>query len=61
MLLDMAMLVVILTLFDKNFINMGYHEIAGILLIGLMVIHNVVNIKTFLSMGKNFKKIPLRF
>lgn len=61
MLLDMAMLVVILTLFDKNFINMRYHEIAGLLLIGLMVIHNVVNIKTFLSMGKNFKKIPLRF
>lgn len=61
MLLDIIMVVVILTLFDKNFISMRYHEIAGLLLIGSMVIHNVVNIKTFLGMGKNFKKMPLRF
>ena len=31
MLLDIIMVVVILTLFDKNFISMRYHEIAGLL------------------------------
>lgn len=37
------MLVVILTLFDKSFIGMGYHELAGLTLIGIMAIHNVFN------------------
>lgn len=37
------MLVVILTLFDKSFIGMGYHEIAGLTLVGIMAIHNVFN------------------
>lgn len=61
MLLDIIMTIVILTLFDKNFISMRYHEIVGLVLIGSMVIHNIVNIKIFLGMGKNFKKMPLRF
>ncbi len=43
MLLDIIMVVVILTLFDKSFIGMGYHEIAGLTLIGIMAIHNVFN------------------
>lgn len=58
-LLDIIMLLMMLTLFSKQFISMKYHEIAGLVLIAVIIIHIVVNIKTVTAMCKKFIKIPL--
>ena len=59
--LDVIMLIVTVTLFDKSFISLHYHEVAGLVLIGIMALHNIVNIKAFVGMGKYFKQMPRRF
>lgn len=56
--LDIIMFLAALTLFDKQLVSMHYHEIAGLVLTGLLVIHIAVNIKTVVGMTKKFIKIP---
>lgn len=56
--LDVIMLLMALTLFSKQFISMQYHEIAGLVLIAIIIVHIAVNIKIALAMGKNFARIP---
>lgn len=46
------------TLFSKQLISMQYHEVAGLILIGLVVVHIVINIKTASAMCKKFLKDP---
>ena len=57
--LDIIMLLASITLYSKQFISMNYHEIAGLVLIGLVIVHIVINIKTILAMTKKFMKVPL--
>ena len=57
--LDVLMLLLTLTLFSKQLISMNYHEVAGLLLIGIIVLHICVNIKTVVAMSKKFIKVPL--
>ncbi len=56
--LDVLMLLLTLTLFSKQLISMQYHEIAGLILIALIIVHIVINIRTAKAMCKNFKKVP---
>ncbi len=58
-LLDIIMLLAVLTLFNKKLISMKYHEVVGLILIAIIVIHIVLNIKTIFAMCKNFRKIPI--
>ena len=57
--LDVIMLLASITLYSKHFISMDYHEIAGLILIGLVIVHIVINIKTIMAMTKKFMKVPL--
>lgn len=57
--LDIIMLLMTLTLFNKQFISMKYHEIAGLVLIAVVIVHIIVNIKTITAMCKKFIKVPL--
>lgn len=57
--LDVIMLLASITLYSKQFISMKYHEIAGLVLIGLVIVHIVINIKTIIAMTKKFIKVPL--
>ncbi|MGN0178733.1 MAG: DUF4405 domain-containing protein [Monoglobaceae bacterium] len=56
--LDIVMFLAALTLFSKQFISMEYHEIAGLVLTGLFIIHIAVNFKTMVGMAKKFIRIP---
>ena len=57
--LDVIMLLASITLFSKHFISMNYHEIAGLVLIGLVIVHIAINIKTIVALTKKFMKVPL--
>ena len=56
--LDILMLLVVLTLFNKQLISMKYHEVAGIVLLALMILHIAVNIRIAAAMCKKFLKVP---
>lgn len=56
--LDVIMLIMMLTLFDKQFISMAYHEIAGLILLALIIVHIALNIKTAAAMCKKFLRVP---
>lgn len=58
MILDIIMFLMMLTLFSKQLIGMQYHEVAGLILIALIIIHIAVNIRTAADMCKKFIKIP---
>lgn len=52
--LDIIMLVLLVLMFKKNVISMSFHEIGGLALIGLFVIHNFVNIKWIKAVFRSF-------
>lgn len=56
--LDVVMLLMTLTLFSKRLISMKYHEIAGLVLIALILVHIAVNIRTVKAMCEKFIKVP---
>lgn len=56
--LDIVMLLTVLTLFSKQLFGMQYHEIAGIILLVLMIVHIAVNLKIASAMGKSFARLP---
>ena len=56
--LDILMTVMMLTLYSKRFISMQYHEIAGIVLIIVVLTHIIINAKTAWAMCKKFLKVP---
>lgn len=51
-LLDILLILVLITLYSKNVISLEYHEIAGLAILGLFVIHLVFNRKWFTTMLK---------
>lgn len=56
--LDIIMLLMMLTLFSKRLISMQYHEIAGLVLIAIVIVHIAVNIGIARAMCRSFIKIP---
>ena len=56
--LDIIMLIMVITFFNKNLISLKYHEIAGLILIAIMILHIALNVKVIISMYKKFKKVP---
>lgn len=56
--LDIIMLLLVITFFDKSLISLAYHEIAGLILIGLFLVHIIINIKTISVLCKRFEIIP---
>ncbi len=55
--LDSLLLIALLTLFRKNIISMAYHEIAGLGIIAVFVIHHLINRKWIGTItGKLFSK-----
>lgn len=60
--LDIIMAIMLFSMYNKKTVSMEYHEIGGLFLIGLFIIHNVVNwswIKN-ISLRLTDKKLPLR-
>ena len=51
-LLDILLIIVLITLYSKNVISLMYHEVAGLAILGLFVIHLVFNRKWFTTMLK---------
>ena len=52
--LDAIMLILLVLMFKKQIISMQFHEIGGLALIGLFVIHHVVNVRWIGSATKRF-------
>lgn len=59
LILDIILLLMMITFFNKNLISMQYHEIAGLIMIGLVIVHIAINTKMITAMCKNFIRIPL--
>lgn len=57
--LDIILFLMSLTIFSKQLISMRYHEIAGLLMIVLIILHIALNIKTVKGMCKKFIKVPV--
>lgn len=56
--LDIIMLLLSVTFFNKSLISLSYHEIAGLILIGIFVLHIVINLKAISVMCRKFVKVP---
>lgn len=56
--LDIIMLLLTITFFDKSLISLAYHEIAGLVLIGLLLVHIMLNIRIISALCKRFEIIP---
>ena len=52
--LDMVMLVLLVLMYKKQVISLEFHEIGGLALIGLFVIHHLVNAKWIGAVTKRF-------
>lgn len=55
--LDIVLLVLLLLMYKKDVLGLSFHEIGGILLCGLFIIHKLINVKWILAItGKLFSK-----
>ena len=48
----------VITFFNKNLFGIAYHEVGGLVLTLLFVLHVAVNLKTFVAMCRKFEKVP---
>ena len=60
--LDICMIFLFITFFDKNFVNMKFHMLSGIIFAVFILIHMFINRKWIISISKKLfdKKIKLR-
>lgn len=58
MILDIIMLLMMITFFNKSLFGMKYHEVAGLILIAIVIVHIVINVRTITAMCKKFIKVP---
>lgn len=56
--IDIVLLALTITLFNKSLISMKYHEVTGLVVIGIMLIHIGINIKTAKAMCVKFTRLP---
>ena len=55
--LDILMLILLLLMYNKNVLGMSFHEIGGIAVCGLFIIHKLLNGKWILVItGKLFSQ-----
>lgn len=54
--LDIIMVFVLVLLYNKRVISMSFHEIGGLCIFGLFIIHNVLNGKWIINMTKKLFK-----
>lgn len=59
--LDIIMAILLLMLYQKTSISMSFHEIAGLVLFGLFLIHNLLNWKWIKSVTQKLFKKPTGF
>ncbi|MDO4484657.1 MAG: DUF4405 domain-containing protein [Clostridia bacterium] len=59
LMLDIALTLGILTLYNKSLFGVRYHEIMGLTMIAAATVHVLMNLKTMLAMRRNFLRIPL--
>lgn len=52
--LDVIMAVVLLLMYRKNVLGLRFHEVGGLLLCGLFLIHTLLNSKWVSAVGRNF-------
>lgn len=57
--LDVALMVVMTTLFSKDLFGIGYHEVVGTAGLALILLHIAVDRKIFIGMAKALVKVPL--
>lgn len=48
----------VITFFNKNLFGIAYHEVGGLVLTLLFVLHVAVNLKTLVAMCRKFAKVP---
>ena len=60
--LDLVLLILMILLYQKNIISMSFHEIGGLVLFGLFIIHLLFNRKWIKSITKRLfdKSIPIK-
>lgn len=59
LILDVILTIAMLTLFSKNFFGIHYHEVAGLAVVLLILVHILINVKTIKGMCRNFKRVPM--
>lgn len=60
LILDVLLLCILVTLFNKRLISMRYHEVAGLSLCVLAAVHIAINSKIVTGMILKFKKMPVQ-
>lgn len=60
-LLDIIMLVLLILMFNKNVISMSFHEIGGLVVCGLFVIHMFLNYKWIIGVTRKIFSKGLKF
>lgn len=60
LILDVILLAILVTLFNKRLISMHYHEVAGLLLCVLAVVHIGINSKIITGMLLKFRKMTVQ-
>ncbi|MEA4816901.1 MAG: DUF4405 domain-containing protein [Lachnospiraceae bacterium] len=67
LLLDVLMLIVFVLMFDKESLGMSFHEIGGLILFGIFLLHILINHKWVCNVSRRFfskglpAKVRLRF
>ena len=51
-LLDLVLVVLLVLLYNKNVISMAFHEVGGLILCGLFLIHKGLNLSWIKAVGK---------
>jgi hypothetical protein len=61
-LLDLGMVIVLVLMYKKSAISMSFHEIGGLILLGVFVIHVLINWKWVVAITKKLfhKSIPVK-
>lgn len=60
-LLDIVMVLLLVLMFNKNVISMNFHEIGGLVVCGLFVIHMLLNYKWIIGVTKKIFSKGLKF
>lgn len=62
LLLDISMVIVLVLMYSKRAINMSFHEIGGLILLGVFLIHILINWKWVVTVTKKLfsKSVPFK-
>lgn len=60
LLIDLIMIILFLVMYKKRIISIGFHELAGLLVFVIVLIHLFFNRKLFITATKKFKKVKTK-